>query len=274
MTMSGVQTITTARGSLNLSQSGLQTALLNAIETPGGHRTNADAILAVLLYPELTARVAARALRDADSAELERRRVIIETVTRTAFERLRDSGEYGQCAYLSNEIMVNLETEGIPCFALTGTLEIIPRGATHSAKFSAINPDSPIGHTWVVAPPFLVVDASLACNPFPDEVRAVLPNMVLERSPMAVPPSLEAVFDARWLEENEARPSFSVANRVLGVNLERFWTMFKTFRVSREDVILEYTPVDIVLSEDTQDLEASVAAFTLNGGVLEKTALG
>lgn len=217
---------------------------------PGAHRAP-EALHLLERYPDLAVILAAKALAIVSPAELERRAVITQQLTRSAGQWLELTGQRGACLSTCNDLLLALESENIPCIAMTGSLEIWPHSPDiGSVMFAALNTDTPIGHTWVISAPYLIVDPSIGSNDYAPNLKAIIPSVILERKVRATTPSLEAVFSADLKDLLGGQLSTQLASDMLGVNLEQLWSLLPSQQIRTETLALEYTPVRLMPSFD------------------------
>ncbi len=217
---------------------------------PGAHR-EPEAHDLLERYPDLAVMLAAKALRPVNPDKLERRAAITQQLTRSAGQWLELTGQRGACLNTCNDLLLALESEGVPCIGVTGSLEIWPRTpGVDSVMFAALNTETPIGHTWVIAAPYLIVDPSIGSNDYAPNLKAIIPSVMLERTVQTTTPSPEAVFSAELKDLLGGQIGTPLASDMLGVNLEQLWSLLPSQQIRTAELALEYTPVRLIPSFD------------------------
>ena len=103
--------------------------------------------------------------RDYSKEYLIRARKIIPIIVDTLWEELNVDGELGTCARISLQLYRMLQEAGLWCYMIKGSLnvEINPNDKYrfYGIPSTAGNENKEIGHVWVVAPPFKLIDISV-----------------------------------------------------------------------------------------------------------------
>lgn len=150
---------------------------------------------------------------------------------------LRPEESRGQCRHASMVMMNVLENLGIWCFGINGSLSVyappVSRNAGH--HFYIKDVEGKPGHTWIVAPPYWIVDTTAKFQGWPEKVKTAVPPVLLEREPTIEPPLLD-----RWLAPPlrripDARQAFQRLQQI-------FWTWLPCHRVEHPGVRLHYLP--------------------------------
>jgi hypothetical protein len=196
-------------------------------------------------YPEFAYSIAPRAFTEALNHDLSGK------IKQLTLEFMRSYPyQPGQCVTACNDLMHWLEANNVWCYAMSGSLEIWSKqNDFESVAFSAINPYTPVGHHWVVAPPYLMIDVSLWNNHFVPELKANIPKpILLERVALIQKPSLEALVAGELTDLLKRQMTLAEINQALGHDIHRFWQNFPAVRIEFPTISLEYTPVQMVLS--------------------------
>lgn len=143
----------------------------------------------------------------------------------------------GQCRHASMIMMSVLEDLGVWCFGVNGSLSVYapPVARNPGHHFYIKDTKGKPGHTWIVAPPYWIVDATAKFQGWPGVVKAAVPALLLEREPKVEPPSLD-----RWLAPTLRRvQDFRQAFPWLE---QTFWSWLPCYRVEQPGVRLHYLP--------------------------------
>ena len=114
-------------------------------------------------------------LRDRDAAYDARVRSIVPRVVGKLSEEIKRDGQKGVCIDASMMLMKMLELHGVWSYAVNGALTIHSPSLPSPTHFWPIDVTPVAGHVWLVAPPFEIVDVSLACQPYFRGEQAFLP---------------------------------------------------------------------------------------------------
>jgi hypothetical protein len=152
-----------------------------------------------------------------------------------------------------------LEREGIWNYVVRGSLTVtFPQGSGFEPHwFPAVNAErgfkkSP-GYTWVVAPPFQIIDLTIQTQDFPHPVGHLLPKILLEKDVEPAEGDLEEMLTAAALDEI----------RTAGLSLEegldrlapgfscRFAPDFPACTFLRGETRFKFVPMKIVTTEES-----------------------
>lgn len=111
------------------------------------------------------------ATRSYSEEYLEQARHVVLGLGRFLFEKLREDGRKGACIDAGMALSRMLEREGIWNYVVKGALTIhfdtsTRLAPTHFCPIMASGNPATAGHVWVVAPPFKVIDVSVAFQPY------------------------------------------------------------------------------------------------------------
>lgn len=202
-----------------------------------------------------------------DNAYLDRSRKIIQIVVQTIHAELVKSGRKGACVDASMVISRILEKEGIWNYAVKGALTIkFPAKAKIKPLYFwpyDLKTGANVGHAWIYAPPFNVIDISIKQQPYSKGVTTHLPETVLETnlSKVAVDNvdilSTEVMVDLmrRGIPEDQI---------VFGLmpQLKNFFKTFPANQVVHNKTTLKYTPCAITASDAPLE---EITALDLSG---------
>lgn len=151
--------------------------------------------------------------------------------------KLRPAESRGQCRHASMIMMSVLEELGVWCFGINGSLSVYapPNPRNPGYHFYIKDVQGKPGHTWIVAPPYWIVDTTAKFQGWPESVKAAVPPLLLEREPTIEPPLLD-----RWL----APPLRSIpdARQAFRFLQKTFWTWLPCHRVEQPGVRVHYLP--------------------------------
>jgi hypothetical protein len=167
----------------------------------------------------------------------------------------RDSME-GGCVAASGMICRMLDRLGIWSFGVTGslTLEVERYRLWRGLQFMD-DPDFPgaaLGHAWVIAPPYRIVDGTIALQRWTgDPIAPFIPAyLAIESEGKVIRPVVGDVVSARArakFEALEGRRDPNLHYR-LQANLAAFGKDFPALEVSKSDLKLRYVPMAINLT--------------------------
>lgn len=190
----------------------------------------------------------------------------IPFITRILNEELKKDGRLGACIDMSIALSRILEKEGYWNYITKGSLTI------NFAKKLGINPkyfwsidfgDFQAGHSWIVAPPFSVVDSSLGQQPFKEGENKYLADFICSQSDRTesikeidvMSPDASRFLDINGIKENRLE--------ACKPNMNSFLKIFKPIvHKENEDFSLKY--VTTAISAPDQPLE-KVGTLKLSG---------
>jgi hypothetical protein len=215
---------------------------------PGSHRS-ANAQQMLQTHPSLSSVVAYKALYSAMQGECSQNPLHIRAVVQ---EFLQTSNKtIGGCVDSCNKLMEYLESHGIWCYGLAGSCELFPENRSIPASgFFEINHQTPVGHHWVVVPPFMLLDCTLSYNFFPPELQNLIPPFILEERVMMVKPVLESLQSAEITELIGRQLSMSEISGLLKIDVAEFWHTFPAMRLETSGLVMVYTPVRVIVSDN------------------------
>lgn len=184
---------------------------------------------------------------------LDRARTVVRETADFLFGELVADGRRGACIDISATMLRFLEREGIWVYLIGGGLRIqFPAASGIGTRcFWPLmhgNNRALMGHAWVCAPPFRVVDLSFAIQPYAANEQRYLNGYVLTEE-CQQPPEETTVLD---LMENEFREEFeqdfgrppTMADLPrIAPGLREFMADFPSCRTTKDGVRLKYIPV-------------------------------
>lgn len=162
--------------------------------------------------------------------------------------RLVDDGQKGVCLDVTGVLSRFLEREGVWNYVVKGALTVVfdrKTGfrPTHMAPVMMSGNPAVLGHAWLCAPPYRIVDIAFSCQKYDPAEAALLKGIVTEESPGPATPEPTDIFDpdahAHFARQLGRSPTMRDVNRVLPwlqSNIERFGA----FRVMRPHLVLKY----------------------------------
>jgi len=177
-----------------------------------------------------------------------------------------------QSSYDSSPLVISrmLEREGIWNYVVHGAASVaFPPGSGYEPHgFPAVNAKrgmikSP-GYTWVVAPPFWVIDLSIQTQDFPHPVGHLLPRLLLEKDVEPADSSPEELLTAAAIDEiqQEGLSLQEGLDRYAPGFLDRFSIDFPACTFQRAETQFKFIPMKVVTTEESLE---QFKAFTSKG---------
>jgi hypothetical protein len=190
---------------------------------------------------------------------------VIEIASRVLHNELISDGRQGACIDASGVLSQSLEMLGIWSYQVVGSLTVsFPKSGIDPLYFySRDSGDFAAAHSWIVAPPFAIVDITISTQPYRAGVNALLPDVVLQRD----------VQNAEYTIEDLCSPDYLAAAQFAGIdksnmekdmyeNLADFHSAFRPSRLTHHSTELKYIPMGIVSFDGALDVNKSLC---LNG---------
>jgi hypothetical protein len=190
--------------------------------------------------------------------EISHARVIVPKAAQFLFERLAQAQHLDACANASMALSRFLERQGVWNYVVKGALtvsfaddtgsppvHIAPIGMKRSS-----HPDAFPGHAWVCAPPFRVVDVTVALQkPYTPAARAILGDFfVAAETVQPATPAADDLFDSECVAEYRHRRGSGPTLRDVTDYNPRLLDKIKrygAFLVTRDRVALKYVGYDM-----------------------------
>jgi hypothetical protein len=121
-----------------------------------------------------------------DEEYLSNARNVVSNLANFLASELKEDGLQGACVNLSGAMSRMLDKEGIWNFVITGclALEFHPKTSLpiedREAYFYSITPYTNVGHAWLYAPPFSIVDLTIAAQNYSEMQKQLLPCLILQ----------------------------------------------------------------------------------------------
>lgn len=154
-------------------------------------------------------------VRDYSESELQAAQRKIEVAAGVVSAAVKADGRHGLCVTASGVLSRMLDEMGVWNFLVKGTMTVTFPPAVSGGKqfFYALDAghfEAP--HAFVVAPPFLVVDASASAQSYPSaSMRASLPPLIMQRD----------FIPYRWKDEDIASPLVRVS-QLAGTSVRKY----------------------------------------------------
>jgi hypothetical protein len=196
-------------------------------------------------------------LRPRDEAyDRHAREVVPKLVQILAAAFKKDSIE-GGCVGASGMLTPMLNRLGIWSFGLSGsTILAVPKHNIVRGLYrldTRAFPDAVLGHAWIVAPPFSIVDATIASQRWQGhQMRHFVPeNLKVENEARKIIPTVHDMIGPDILEEHELRDGHihpNLHHRYLP-HLSGFNKDFNAFATTIGDLELRYCPTGVALAD-------------------------
>lgn len=202
--------------------------------------------------------------RPRDQAYEKRARIIVPSIARLLAKALEKDGLEGGCITAAGLLTRIFDRLGIWSFGIAGSAVFeVPSAEIWRGLHSIDHQDFPgaeLGHSWVCAPPFMIVDASIRMQNWANQpIKAFLPSAVCAENTQVVRPMVNDVVAARVREEYgmaEGRLDPNLHYR-LEDGLRTFGSDFPARASTIGELIIRYTPLAIRLTD--------VPLFEVNG---------
>lgn len=185
-------------------------------------------------------------------AEDERTRIAVAAVSRTITTAPEILAMPGQCAKIAMVGVRLLESMGVWCFGVKGSMESIfsPQTRLDSAYFWTHDlkdfPGAMTGHMWIVAPPFHVVDLSIRLQRWQSREAEHLPDAVLD-DVASVRSPVPHLFGSDRIRPRPRRIED------MGASYEQLWSVCPTRVVQIPSAKITYQPDGIQLPLEAID---------------------
>lgn len=160
------------------------------------------------------------------------------------------------CVHVSSMMPRILDRLGVWSFGLKGSMiaEVAREDLWRGQSMCDI-PDFPgaeLGHAWVVAPPFVIVDGTIRLqNPAGDRMNDFTPPIVAVEDAPLIKPTVDDVVSAELRAFHESREGQldSQLHHRLVPQLKRFGSAFPSREVRFGDLALRYVPAGVRISD-------------------------
>lgn len=202
--------------------------------------------------------------RSRDQAYNERAKIIVPSIAVLIARTLEDDELEGGCVTATGLLTRIFDRLGVWSFGIAGSAVFeVPSAEIWRGLHSVDHQDFPsaaLGHSWVCAPPFMIVDASIRMQNWTNQpIKAFLPNTVCAEDTQIIRPKVNDVVASRVREEygmREGRLDPNLHYR-LEDGLRAFGSDFPARTTTAGELVTRYTPLAIRLTD--------VPLFEVNG---------
>jgi len=179
----------------------------------------------------------------------------IRLISQILFGELSKDGRLGACVDLAIVFSRILDKHGIWNYCAKGslTIEYPDQPHLHSSHFPHCHNDieNKVGHTWLVAPPFQVVDCTAKLQPYSYDEVNFLPEIVYEKNKNYCQADISDLYDSNVISQFMANGQGLNMNIFYGMfpYLRKFCSVFKANCISLSDVKMKYVPCGITFSD-------------------------
>jgi hypothetical protein len=191
------------------------------------------------------------------SAEYDARaRIIVPKLASFMADLFEKEGMQRSCVHVSSMLPRILDRMGIWSFGLMGSFvaEVTEADLWRGqASCDVIDfPGAQRGHAWVVAPPFVIVDATIRLqNPQGDPMNDYLPEIVAAEDAALTKATVDDVVSAelrRAYAEHEGRSDSQLHHRLVP-QLRKFSQSFPSREITIGQAVLRYVPTGVRVSD-------------------------
>ncbi len=205
-----------------------------------------------------------------DNQYLDNAERIIKLTTALLYKQLQTDGRLGACIDASMVLSRILEKEGIWNYQVKGSLTItFPKQTLLKRKFfwSVDQGNYVAAHSWIIAPPFKIVDLTIRQQPYKQGEETFLPEVVLKKETKVSTLDLEDIVEPNILnilKIQYGNDKVKIMNAISS-NLISFTNRFKPELFEEEGVIFKYSPTGIVAPDLPFELATSLKLNGLYG---------
>lgn len=200
-------------------------------------------------------------LRPRDEAYDAHVRSIVPRITQILASAFRTDSLEGCCKAAASMLVPMLNRLGVWSYGVEGSAIFNLESQNHSRQLYIVDtkdtPDSMLGHAWVIAPPFRIVDASLAFQHWGDDpvARHVPEFLVVENGAEEIEPTLDDIVSHGLRREQMQREGFVDTNlhRRLAPNLSTYRSFAPSLEVSVGELKIRYCPTAIKITDTPLD---------------------
>lgn len=186
----------------------------------------------------------------------QRARRIVPALARSLTDLFQSQGMQRSCVHASAMMPRILDRLGVWSFGLKGsmTAEVPGAGLWRGQAIRDFEdfPGAELGHAWLVAPPFVIVDPTVRLqNPEGDAMNRYLPRIVVSEDAEIVKPRIDDVVSAELrahYSQREGRADPQLHHR-LEPNLRAFAREFPTRQILIGELVLRYVPSGVRISD-------------------------
>jgi hypothetical protein len=187
--------------------------------------------------------------RQPQVGEEEHAKSVIERAFARIVEHVPNAQIQRRCADIGQLLTRVLEGHGVWCFGVNGSVRYVfdqASGFDERFTYTVEQPDSPgafVGHSWLVVPPFDIVDCTATFQSWQKGEALLIPAPILAKGAHAVPPEYEiSVAPETRRRQNISRSQFLAS-------LSDFWRRFPPREVVLPRVTITYQAEGIALPD-------------------------
>lgn len=204
-----------------------------------------------------------------DNDYIQKAKKEIPIICNELFQELKKDGRKGACVDASVALSKMLEKEGYWNYVVKGalTLKFSEETKIRTKYFWPIDPTNPspnmVGHVWLAAPPFNVIDVTVKMQPYKDGEERYLPDMVIEEVMNKCSVEAKDIFSPEAFQEF-LRMGIPEKNaiRLTTPHIEKFSSVFTPNKLLFKGTEMKYVPVAATAGEE--ELE-DIKGLSLNG---------
>ncbi len=183
-------------------------------------------------------------------------RRIVPLLTKVITAGFKEDNWHGSCVAASSIIARSLDRLGVWSFGVSGSLILevkkkkIWRGF-HISDFQDF-PGAALGHAWVVAPPFFVLDATLGLQRWKegDPMKDHIPDFIIAEDGVKIKPTLLDIVSAEMQMQCARRGlADSQLHHHLNPGLKEFGKHFPAYEVQSDLLTARYIPEAVRVSD-------------------------
>jgi hypothetical protein len=185
-----------------------------------------------------------------------RARMIVPKLANFMADLFEGEGMQRSCVHVSSMMPRILDRMGVWSFALKGSFvsEVTDADLWRGQASCDVEdfPDAERGHAWVVAPPFIIVDATIRLqNPEGDPMNDYLPEIVAVEDARLTKPTVDDVVSAELRHayaQREGRADGQLHHRLVP-QLRKFAQSFPSRQLTIGQATLRYVPAAVRISD-------------------------
>jgi hypothetical protein len=186
-----------------------------------------------------------------DNDYLAKAETIIKTTATLLNGELKTDGRQGACIDASMALSRILEKEGIWNYQVKGSLTIeFPQSTNLRKRFfwSVAHGNYNAAHSWIVAPPFKIVDLTVRQQPYKHGEKPFLPDVILKKETKVATLELEDIIEPGLLEalKKGLRNDKAKIMNAISPNLLPFTSRFRPEIFDERGLNFKYLPTGVI----------------------------
>ncbi|MBS0503643.1 hypothetical protein ACQKJZ_01510 [Sphingomonas sp. NPDC019816] len=186
----------------------------------------------------------------------ERVRAIVPRLAEFLADLFERESMQRSCVHVSSMMQRILDRLGVWSFGLKGSMiaEVASADLWRGQSMCDLSdfPGAELGHAWVVAPPFMIVDGTVRLqNPAGDPMNRYTPAIVAVEHTTMVKPTVDDVVSAQLrarIARDEGREDPQLHHRLVP-NLKDFSRNFPSSEIRYGELVLRYVPAGVRISD-------------------------